>query len=314
MIRSITAWRRWQTFWFAPAPLADLAIARVLLCAIVLRLHGNVRVLGVGLVSVEHWKPLPWIEALGFSRPPTVLELVWWGRATRIALACAALGLLTNLSMLAVLVLQLAQEAFLNCFGKTNHATIPLLWALLFFSLAPCGRVLSIDALLRRGWRRVRAASADPPASRSPCARWPFELLFVELAAYYFLAGFAKLRESGILWADGATLQYYLLEKATPAGLWLAEHVWLCIALSAMVLAFELSWPLGVVLRRLRPVLLLAGLAFHWGTIVFLRISFWPVWALYALFVPWTGLAERGRTSARAIVARRAAAGPGRPA
>ena len=314
MTRLAAAWQRWRTFWFAPAPLADLAVARVLLCAIVLRLHGDVRVLGVGLVSAEHWKPLAWIEALGFSRPPTVLELVWWGRATRIALACAALGLATNVSLLAVLGLQLVQEAFLNCFGKMNHATIPLLYALLFVALAPCGRVLSIDALLRRAWRRVRALPAEPAVSCSPYARWPFELLFVELAAYYFLAGFAKLRESGVLWADGATLQYYLLEKATPAGLWLAEHVRLCSALSAMVLAFELSWPLGVVLRRLRPVLLLAGLCFHWGTIVFLRISFWPVWVLYVLFVPWTSLAGHLRSAARAILSQRVRAGPGQSA
>lgn len=268
------AWSRWCTFWFAPAALADLAIARMLLCAIVLRLHGDVRVLGVGLVSAEHWKPLPWIEALGFTRPPTVAELVWWGRATRIALASAALGFATNASLLAALGLQLVQEGFLNCFGKTNHATVPLLYALLFFALAPCGRVLSIDALLRRAWRRSRRSSAEPVERCSPYARWPFDLLFAELAAYYFLAGFAKLRESGVLWADGATLQYYLLEKATPAGLWLAEHVLLCGVLSVMVLAFELAWPLGVVLRRLRPVLLVSGLTFHWGTIVFLRISF----------------------------------------
>lgn len=212
---------------------------------------------------------------------------------TRIALASAALGFATNFSMLAVLVLQLVQEAFLNCFGKTSHGTIPLLYALLFFALAPCGRVLSLDAVLRRAWRRARNLPAQPAASCSPYARWPFELLFVELAAYYFLAGFAKLREAGLLWADGATLQYYLLEKATPAGLWLASHVRLCIGLSVLVLVFELSWPLGVVLRRLRPALLVAGLGFHWGTIVFLRISFWPVWFLYLLFVPWTALARR---------------------
>lgn len=286
MTRLAAAWARWRQFWFAPAPLVDLAIARVLLCAIVLRLHGDVRVLAVGLVSAEHWKPLPWIEALGFSRPPMVPELVWWGRATRIALASAALGFATNVSLLAVLVLQLVQEAFLNCFGKTSHGTIPLLYALLFFALSPCGRVLSLDAALRRAWCRVRNVPAQS-VSCSVYARWPFDLLFVELAAYYFLAGVAKLRESGLLWADGATLQYYLLEKATPAGLWLAGHVRLCSALSVLVLVFELSWPLGVVLRRLRPALLVAGLGFYWGTIVFLRISFWPVWSLYLLLVPW---------------------------
>jgi hypothetical protein len=187
------------------------------------------------------------------------------------------------------------QEGLLNCFGKSGHGTIPLLYALLFFALSPCGRVLSVDALLRRIGRRLRELPHAPPVRRSMHARWPFELLFVELAAYYFLAGFAKLASSGVAWADGHTLQYYLLEKATPSGLWLASHPALCAVLSALVLAFELAWPLAVVFRRLRPAFFAAGLAFHAGTIVMLRISFWPVWVLYALFVPWSALVARAR-------------------
>jgi hypothetical protein len=124
-------------------------------------------------------------------------------------------------------------------------------------------------------------------------ARWPFELLFIELAAYYFLAGFAKVAHAGLYWADGYTLQFYLLEKATPAGLWLAEWPALCAVLSALVLAFELSWPLGVLFRRLRPLLFAGGVAFHLGTVVLLRITFWPVWILYLLFIPWSAVLAR---------------------
>jgi hypothetical protein len=118
---------------------------------------------------------------------------------------------------------------------------------MLFFALSPCGRAISVDALLRRGWRRVRGLPPLAPVRASMHARWPFELLFIELAAYYFLAGFAKVANAGLGWADGYTLQFYLLEKATPAGLWLAEWPTLCAGLSVMVLAFELSWPLAIV-------------------------------------------------------------------
>jgi hypothetical protein len=285
---------RWCAFWFRPAPLLDLGIARIVLAAIVFDLNGTMRFLTVGLVSPDLWKPLPWIEAIGFAAPPTLDALMLLSRLTHIALVAVALGLFTNVALAALLVLQTLQEAFLNCFGKTSHGTIPLLYALLFLMLAPCGRAVSLDALVARWWRR-RSGAPDAPARTSVHAGWPLDLLFAELAAYYFLAGFAKVCASGLLWADGYTLQYYLLEKQTPAGLWLATHIRLCVLFSALVLAFELSWPLGIVLRRLRTALLGAGLAFHFGTILFLRISFWPVWILYALFVPWSSLLARGR-------------------
>ena len=131
-----------------------------------------------------------------------------------------------------------------------------------------------------------------------PYARWPFELLYVELAAYYCLAGVSKLRASGIEWADGYTLQYYLLIKGAPLGEWLASHLWACAALSALVLIFEVGFPLGIVLRRLRALWLTAGLFFHLGTTYFMNITFFPVVALYAVFVPWAALG-RGRFSTR---------------
>lgn len=310
-----TGLRRWFSFWFTPAPLLDLAIARIVLALIVLELNGTMRFLPVGLVPPELWKPLPWIEALGFTERPSVPELVVYGRLTKIAAIAAGLGLCTNVSLAVLFVLQLVQEGFLNCFGKMNHATIPLLYAILCFALAPSGRAISLDALLRRARHRRRGGPAPVVGERwSPYARWPFELIFLELALYYFLAGTAKIWASGPAWADGYTLQYYLLEKATPAGLWLAEHPLLCAVLSAGVLVFELSWPFGVVWRRLRPWLFAAGLAFHVGTIVFLRISFWPVWILYALFVPWSSLAARVRALAGILRPQVADAGPRQPA
>jgi hypothetical protein len=39
-------------------------------------------------------------------------------------------------------------------------------------------------------------------------ARWPLDLLFVELAAFYFFAGISKLRDAGPAWMDGYTLQW----------------------------------------------------------------------------------------------------------
>jgi len=170
-----------------------------------------------------------------------------------------------------------------------SHGTVPLLYAMLFLALSPCDRALALGPWVRRLLAARTGRAAAPARRTSTYARWPLDLLFVELAAFYFLAGVSKLRDSGLAWADGYTLQYRLLANGTPAGEWLAQHLGWCSALSWLVLAFELGAPLGMV-RRLRPLVLGGGLLFHLGTTRLLAISFWPVAALYALFVPWTRL------------------------
>lgn len=286
----------WRARWFPDAPLADLAIARVLLVAIVLYLNdGGLRFSNVARAPAITWDPVPFLDTLGVVQPAKwVMHAL--ASATRIALLAAAVGLATNAALGCAFVLQLVQEGLLNSFGKFTHATIPLLYAMLFFALAPCGRVWSIDALIRRvrARRTPGATSAAPSTSRF--ARWPFELLLVELAFYYFDAGFTKLDRSGLAWADGSTLQYYVLLHGTALGGWLAPHPWLCALLSAGALAFELGFPLALVVRRLRPWFLAAGVCFHIGNHLLLDLIFWPVLAVYPLVVPWSLLQRRAGT------------------
>jgi hypothetical protein len=279
--RLLAAWRR---YWFTPASLTNLGIARVLLAAILLRLDGTTRFVGVAMASPAFWVPIPLLRLLGLSQPG-LAALEWWSYANVFLLCAMGLGVFTRTALALLLPLQLYLESLPNCLGKVSHGTIPDLYALLFLALAPCDRGFALGAL----WRRARAAGTalgGPPLRLSSFAGWPLDLLFVELAAYYCLAGLSKLRDAGLQWADGYTLQYYMLLKRTDGGRWLASHLWLCTALSVSVLAFELSAPLGI-LRRWRPVVLGGGLLFHLGTWYFMDISFWPIVALYALFLPW---------------------------
>jgi HTTM domain len=276
----------WRDHWFAPGPLVNLAVARVILAVIVLTLNDPLRFLFLGSVPPDLWVPAPFVDWIGLPRPNG--ELVGWVLlASRMTLALVALGVLTPVALAVALCLQLALEGWLNSLGKVAHATIPLLYAMLFLALSPCGAALSIDRLFAVRWARARGR-VPRDTSTSVYARWPLELVYAELAAFYFLAGLAKVRQSGFAWADGWTLQFYLLEKQAPAGLWLAQDVGLCRILSGLVLAFELTFPLGMVVRHVRPVYLIGGLLFHLGTRVFLRVGFWPVAALYALFLPWS--------------------------
>jgi len=297
--RIVTAWRR---YWFTPASLTDLGVSRIVLVAIILYLNGPGRYVRVAVVDPALWSPVPLLQVLGIGQP-SVTAIQWMSLASNMLLACAALGLLARPALLTALPLLLVLEAMGNSVGKVTHALIPLLYAVLFFGLGPSDRAFSLGAM----WGRARAAHRTglgslPPSRTSAMAGWPLDLLFVELAAFYFFAGVSKLRDAGPAWMDGYTLQYHLLFKDAAAGAWLAGHLWLCALLSVLVMAFELGSPLGVV-RRLRPLVLSGGVLFHLGTTRFMGISFWPVAALYALFVPWgrlgcalaraTGLAHR---------------------
>jgi hypothetical protein len=157
-----------------------------------------------------------------------------------------------------------------------------------FLACSPCGRALSLDAV----WRRWRTASPTRHPEAPPGTRWPLELLFVALASFYFQAGFAKLSVGGLAWADGYTLQYYLIDKGAPAGAWIAASLPACRVLSILVLALELTFPLAIVIRPLRPLYLAGGFAFHLGTTWLMGLSFYPVWILYLVFVPWARLVD----------------------
>jgi hypothetical protein len=74
---------------------------------------------------------------------------------------------------------------------KEARATIPVLYAMLFLALSPCGAALSIDRLFAVGWARARGR-VPRDSSTSVYARWPLELVYAELAAFYFLADWRR--------------------------------------------------------------------------------------------------------------------------
>ena len=128
------------------------------------------------------WTPVPILGLLHVPQPsPATLRAMALATSTLLALIVAGVG--TRLALVIVLGLELLQEAFSNSLGKVTHATLPLLYALAFFTLAPCDRGFSLGAM----WRRARRAAADPaftlpPVRTSRFARWPLDLLFIVLA------------------------------------------------------------------------------------------------------------------------------------
>jgi len=284
-----SALARWHRHWFEPAPLADLAMARIVVVLILVVLDHGGRASWVALAPPGVFKPIAFLDSIGLGAQPSIVLVTRIAAIENTLLALAGLGVVARPALAAIFVLQLVQEAWVNSLGKVTHATVPLLYTIAFLALAPCDRVLSV-----RAWLRGR-----PADSRSPDARWPIELAVVVLVAYYWKAGVSKLVGGGLAWADGATLQFYLLTNRMAWGTWLAGFPAACAALSACSLAFELASPLAIA-RPLRWIVLGAGVLFHLGTWLFLGITFWPLVATYLVCVPWTRLAT-GLSTGRGV-------------
>ena len=168
---------------------------------------------------------------------------------------------------------------------------LALLGALFYFSqilgLAWVQRKVSLLPLVLLV---LLVAPGSDLALRDAAPAWPLWLIKLCLAQMYFSAGLEKLRHTGWAWADGTSLQAYLVEHHlwgdTPQALWLAQRLWLCRVLSVLTLAFELSFWLLLLWPMLRWLYAPAGLLFHLGTALTMRIHYLrylgPVYLVFA--------------------------------
>jgi hypothetical protein len=111
-----------------------------------------------------------------------------------------------------------------------------------------------------------------------PATAWEIVLIKIAIAQMYFSAGFQKIRQSGLSFCDGRSLQAYLLENFLwsdrKIGFLLAQKQWLCAGLSVLTLLFELTFGVIIFLPQLTFVYLAIALFFHIGTLLTMRINY----------------------------------------
>lgn len=209
------------------------------------------------------------------------------------ALVCALLGVRPRVSCLLSSLLLYHFAPFETIIRSPNPylrgLTIPTL-GLAILAAAPCA-----DALRLRFRRRPEV----PAPARSPRYRWALALVQVVFCQVYLFAGYAKLVTSGLAWTAPANMRGYLLLlnqglTAAPeasAGYALAQVPVAVTLLAVLGLVFELSFPLVLVSRVARWVLLPMAVVFHLGNSVFFRIAFQNL-PLLLLFVDWGGREE----------------------
>jgi hypothetical protein len=137
---------------------------------------------------------------------------------------------------------------------------------------------LSIDS--RRDSRRSNDNSLEDDGRFG----WPVRLISALTVATYVLAGIAKLKLSGLDWAEGevlrSTIAHDAVRKAavgsiySPLGAWLVQHSWPFPIIGALTLVLELGAPLALLGGRLAVIWAAAVWMFHVGVLATMAIAF----------------------------------------
>jgi hypothetical protein len=200
----------------------------------------------------------------------------------------ALVGLFTRTACWAAALLGLYVLGLSHFYGKVNHLHHHLIWFAALMAVSPCADVLSCDAIpLAR--RRADAGTTAP--ANSPKYALPLRFVWLLMGLIYFFPGFWKLWSVGLPWTENLRLQMY--SKWTEFDGWtpvlrIDHHPGLCAVIGYGAILFETSFIFLIFFARLRPFLILAGLAFHNLTSLFMRISFVPLQAMYVSLVDWS--------------------------
>lgn len=152
-------------------------------------------------------------------------------------------------------------------YGKINHDHLALLVALFVLPLAASKASDARDVLEANGWT-VR-------------------MIQLSVAATYFLAAIAKVREAGWGWASSAVLVWAITRRGSELGRLVAQWPLLTYVFQWVVIIAEFCAPLMLLLRG-RPLYAYVAFwfVFHVSTLLLLGIHFIPTVVCLFAFLP----------------------------
>jgi len=174
--------------------------------------------------------------------------------------------------------------------GDVHHREIIPMQILLLFLLSKCGKVHSRDARQRH----------IPEGVQEWEASWPIKTMQLYVALFYFWSVIAKVRTSGWVWFAGeGKIQEVLILRSVRWGVTdqgeflknglsfeLAQHPELIQFFSILVLAFELGFPLLLLIKsvKLRLAFIIGVTTFHIATFVLMDVNFLLIPFVYLIF------------------------------
>lgn len=173
------------------------------------------------------------------------------------------------------------------------------------------GKIFHIELLLVWGSLPLVFAPGDATwADRRPQRRtgWPIRSAIGVIATIYCLTGVWKLRNSGIDWVFSENMKWSLAwgrVRGEPPpwqdlGVFIADHLWMSQVAAGFILLFELTFPVVLFFKRVRPVYVVAAWMFHVGTFLLLGLDY-MVWlcTVTILLIDWPRVADRLQALAR---------------
>ncbi len=268
---------RWERFWFEPEATSSLAVLRVGFGLVVfgwtLTLTPD---LGAffghgGLLSAQPGASGVW-GVLAIFHSDLAVQLMF------ALLLLSSIGLTvgyhTRLAAVLVFVGILSFERRNPYVFNTGDGLVRLI--AFYLMLAPAGAALSFDR-----WRSARERFWEFPL-RAP---WALRLMQIQLSILYLAGLWIKLQ--GTTWNNGTAVSYAMritdLSRFPLPG-FLIHPPLISNLMTYGTLAIELSVPILVWNRRLRPWVLLAGLGLHLGIEYSIRVGFFSV-AMFTLYL-----------------------------
>lgn len=208
-----------------------------------------------------------------------------------VALLLGALGWWTPVTTKASAALVLFNEGLLRSFGHFNHDEMAAVYALVVLAFVPCGD----GFVLGRARREVQRPGW--------AYGYPILLVRLLLAWMYFSSALIKLRVAGLSYLNADNLPslavFHSLDNLHDTqyryAFTLTQYREWTTPLVAVVLLWELLFPLAVFSRRARWWVLGFGVVFHVSTVFVMNVFFPYHLVLYLAFVDWQTLADRYR-------------------
>lgn len=210
-----------------------------------------------------------------------------------VSLSMSAVGYLTPLSTKCSAALVLFNEGLLRSFGHFNHDEMLAVYALVVLAFTPCGDAFAVDSL------------PDAQATKRSGAvkyGYPILLMRVLVAWAYFSSALIKLRVAGLGYFSPDSLPALAVQHSLDNlhdthftyAFRLAEYRGpLTTAAVALVITWELLFPLALFLPRARRLILAFGVVFHVSTVFVMNVFFPFHLLMYAAFMDWPSVARR---------------------
>jgi hypothetical protein len=174
--------------------------------------------------------------------------------------------------------------------GDVHHREVIPMQMLFLFLLSKCGNAHSRDA------RQLPMAEGVQEWEAS----WPIKTMQLYVALFYFWSVIAKVRTSGWIWFAGeGKIQEVLIQRSVRWGVTdqgefiknglsfeLAQHPDLIQFFAILVLAFELGFPLLLLIKsvKLRLAFIMGVTLFHISCYVLMDVNFLLIPFVYLIF------------------------------